>query len=151
MKPALQYPTGAEFARGVGLIDDTQLAEALAGYAECAEMKEAGDLIHAFALCQATEDRLYQQWAGDPFIYDIRVPDGVFDALTEVLTSYFNSQEVKHAFGLPEDASWVQVDGSSAGISDDAPPLAKALMTDEIQDVPDHIFTTLVDNYPMLF
>jgi len=39
----------------------------------------------------------------------------------------------------------VQVDGSSAGISDDAPPLAKALMTDEIADVPDEIFTTLVE------
>ena len=39
----------------------------------------------------------------------------------------------------------MQVDGSSAGISDDAPPLAKALMTDEIADVPDEIFTTLVE------
>ena len=40
------------------------------------------------------EDVLYQQWAGNPFIYDIRQPNGVFDKLTGVLTTYFNSDEV---------------------------------------------------------
>jgi len=71
-----------------------QLVEAYEGYAACAALKEAGDLIHAFAECQDTEDVLYQQWAGNPFIYDIRQPNGVFDKLTGVLTTYFNSDEV---------------------------------------------------------
>ena len=100
LKPAEQYASTAEYARALGLISAPQAAAAAAAYAECARQKAAGDAIGAFGLCQATEDEMYEQWAGNPFIYDVRQPNGVFDALTAVMARYFNAPEARTTFNV---------------------------------------------------
>ena len=65
------------------------------GYENCRLLKAQGLLAHAFEVCQAVEDKLFQEWAGDPFVYDIRKPNGMFDDLTRTLTKYFNEPATK--------------------------------------------------------
>lgn len=94
--------------------------------------------------------QIYEK-AGNPFIYDIRKAGNPFDELTTVLSNYFNSDVVRSALNVPLGTPWISNDGSSFGISANAPAIARHLLADEMLDVPIDTFRDLLDNYKFLF
>uniref|UniRef100_K3X2K8 Carboxypeptidase n=1 Tax=Globisporangium ultimum (strain ATCC 200006 / CBS 805.95 / DAOM BR144) TaxID=431595 RepID=K3X2K8_GLOUD len=150
MWPVLQTRSVPDFAIALGLIDSQQYEQANADISVCEEFHRQGRHVDAFQVCQSVTDSIYKN-AGNPFIYDIRKTGNAFDELTAVLNSYFNNDQVRRALNVPMGTPWNSYDGSSYGISVDAPPLARHLLADEMLDVSIDIFRDLLDNYKFLF
>ncbi|KDO31957.1 hypothetical protein SPRG_03172 [Saprolegnia parasitica CBS 223.65] len=150
MKPLLQTQSVADYALALGFIDHEQYTTHVASLDKCAQLHHAGRPVEAFGVCQDTEDEIYRQ-AGSPFVYDIRQEGNAFTALTTTLSSYFNTDDVRAALHVPLGTPWTSIDGSSYGASPNAPPIARHLLHDEMQDVPDDVLETLLNAYHVLF
>ncbi|OQS02124.1 serine carboxypeptidase-like family S10 [Thraustotheca clavata] len=150
MKPVLQTKSVADYALALGLIDQEQFQKHQISLDNCAQLYNKGQLDEAFNICQNTEDEIYNQ-AGNPFIYDIRQEGNAFNALTSVLSEYFNMPETRAALNVPQGTHWTSIDGSSYGTNPNAPPIARHLLHDELRDVPNSILEDLLNNYQVLF
>ncbi|DAZ97578.1 TPA: LOW QUALITY PROTEIN: hypothetical protein N0F65_005550 [Lagenidium giganteum] len=168
MWPVLQTRSVPDFAIALGLIDLQEYERANVAISSCEEFHREGRHIDAFRVCQSVEDehrklnssmpteygvghpQIYKV-AGIPFVYDVRKEKDEFGALTKVLSSYFNNDDVRRALNVPSGTPWNSVDGSAYGISETAPSLARHLLNDEMLDVPIDVFRDLLDNYQFLF
>jgi carboxypeptidase C (cathepsin A) len=150
MWPVLQTRSVPDFAIALGLIDSQQYEKANADISVCEELHRQGRHVDAFQICRAVTDSIYES-AGNPFIYDIRKRGNAFDELTVVLSNYFNNDAVRSALNVPLGTPWISNDGSSFGISANAPAIARHLLADEMLDVPIDTFRDLLDNYKFLF
>lgn len=68
-----------------------------------------------------------------------------------MLSDYFNNDAVRRALNVPAGTPWVSTDGSSYGVSPDAPAIARHLLADEMLDVSIDTFRDLLDHYKFLF
>lgn len=77
---------------------------------------------------------------GNPDIYDVR---RWADVSLDTLSRYLNHSAVKEAINVPTELKW--------SCSDDVGPVYEGLISDNMIDVPDSVFTDLLVNYKMLF
>lgn len=151
MWPVLQSRSVPDYAIALGLIDQRQFDYAMAQMDVCARLHELKRHVEAFQVCQSMEDKIYQEYAGNPFVYDVRQKGNPFNVLTQTLSEYFNSDPVREALHVGHGTKWTSIDGSSYGASPNSPPLARHLLQDEMLDVPNEIFKDLIENYKFMF
>jgi len=144
IKVADQFAAVPLVARDMGLISEDQYQIAMELMDKCYShiRKHPNDIN--WDVCEAVQDKV-MEFAGNPFVYDVRLDGNAFDTVTTTMGRWLNSPEVKAALHVG-NSTWISGDGTAKLNAVSTP-----LRFDLIRSVSDEVLNTLLTNYRVLF